>query len=387
MNDCAERILFLANAFEADAPTRLLLSTAVAARTSGRWAVSFAALSRGGPLASTAAQAGETRVIGLRSVADLAGAARFVRLVREFRPSVVHVSLLRPFLVGVPLARLAGAPLIVASNHGMHEWGEGGRVAAKMVPPWFRRVARITDKIVTVSSAAAADLARAGVNASRIAVIHNGVDTARHNPGLRGHRAALVASLFPGDDHSGVLLVGAAGNLRGVKGHAVLVDAAASVAPKLPHARFVVWGDGPLHGDLTRRAAAAGIASRFLFPGRAADVAAAAAACDIFVQPSLGESFGLAAAEAMSCGVPVVASAVGGLPEVVEDGVTGFLLAPGSSRALAAHLLYLAARPALRDAMGVAGRARAVAHFALDKMTDSYLALYETLRYGSAAHG
>jgi len=146
--------------------------------------------------------------------------------------------------------------------------------------------------------------------------------------------------------------------------------------------RFVLWGEGEERAALERDVQRLGLSSRFVLPGRAPSIAECLAGCDCFVQPSQSESFGLAAAEAMASGVPVVASAVGGLTEIIEDGRSGLLVPAGDSRALARTIEYLATHPVVRLSLAAAARERIVAHFSLPDMVSQYLQMYAVLLQG-----
>jgi glycosyltransferase involved in cell wall biosynthesis len=146
-----------------------------------------------------------------------------------------------------------------------------------------------------------------------------------------------------------------------------------------PELRLVIAGDGSLRGALEAEAAALGIADRVHLLGARNDVPDVLAALDVFAMPSEWEPFGLAAAEAMAAGLPVVASEVGGLPEVVAAGVTGILVPACEPEPLAAGIATLLREPATRRAMGEAGRARVQAEFSAQAMGNRMCSLYERL--------
>ena len=374
------RVTWLVNAFENDAPTRLMAEVARAwtadTGTGGR----FIALSRGGPLRNQLMAEGfDTAVAGMGGVADAGGLMRLWSLLRRDPPDLLHATLLRPVALGVPVARLAGVPCVVATCNGLHEWHEGGRVGNALAGPLYRRASRRVDVMVAVSAAVGSALVRNGVRAPATKVIHNGVDTALFTPDARSGRRRVLDELWGSDCPDDVVLVGAAGNLRHVKGYDVFIRAAAAVAREDERVRFVLWGDGPERGHLAQLAAVHQLRGRLAMPGRRCAMPEALAACDVFVQPSRREGFGLAAAEAMSCGVPVVASHVDGLPEVVGDGTTGYLVTPCDDRALARGLARLVSHPDLRASMAAAARARACAHFTLARMTRAYMDTYMSL--------
>ena len=166
------------------------------------------------------------------------------------------------------------------------------------------------------------------------------------------------------------------GRLVPIKGHAILLEALAAARARVPALTLEVAGDGPLDGELRGLAERHGVADAVTFLGRVAPVAPVLERAEIVVVPSLGEGFGMVALEAMERGRPVVASAVGGLPEIVEDGRTGLLVPTGDAASLAAALVDLASDPARAAAMGAAGRERAVTAFTQARCTDRTDALY-----------
>jgi glycosyltransferase involved in cell wall biosynthesis len=166
------------------------------------------------------------------------------------------------------------------------------------------------------------------------------------------------------------------GTLRTVKGHDVLIDAAPAVLARHPGVRFDVIGGGPLLDTLRARASSRGVADAFTFFGHREDVRERLADADAVVLPSRSEGLPNAILEAMAAGRPVVASAVGGVPDVVTDGVTGLLVPPEDPAALAAALTRLADDPALADRMGVAARRAAETDFSFERMVDACERLY-----------
>lgn len=370
------RILFLVQAFEPDAPTRLLAGVAAGARQTGRFECLFVALSRRGAFESEARASGlETGFVGMRSWADAAAVGRLTALIRDFGPDILHATLLRPSLFGAIAGRLARVPQIVVTQNGIHEWDEGGAAAAFVMPDAFRLAAGEADVVVAVSDATRRDLIATDLSPENLIVIPNGVDTTTFHPRQAGNRERILGSLGFEPD---AFVVGAAGNLRMVKGHAVLVRAATDLTRRFPAMRFVIWGDGPERAMLESLVTGARLDDRVILPGWSPDLPSSLAALDLFVQPSLSESFGMAAAEAMACGVPVIASDVGGLPEVVGDGEGGLLFPQGDECALAFSVAYLAERDAERETLARGARARAVKMLGANRMVAEYIRLYDS---------
>jgi glycosyltransferase involved in cell wall biosynthesis len=375
-----ERILYLLNSFEPDAPNRLMLAIAEAARESGHYECLVVACSRSGSLREDMERrAGPAVCLSLRGLTQLSALKKIRQVIADYRPSIVHATLARPTILGVPVAHTCGVPHIVITQHGTHEWREGGYFVAPFVPWLFRGAVARASVVVAVSESVRRDLMAAGLAPKKIVTIHNGVNTSQFVPLGRDQQVCMKRELFPADEPDKVMLVGAAGNLRRIKGHRVLVGAASMVLAKHPEARFVVWGEGPERESLGRLIGLHGISEAFVLPGLRQDIGKAMAACDVFVQPSLEESFGLAAAEAMCCGVALVASAVGGLCELVEDGRSGLLFEPGNADALAEQVSRVLDDPAEGAALGGRGRERILAFFDVERMKYDYMALYSSL--------
>ncbi|WP_059010425.1 glycosyltransferase family 4 protein [Streptomyces specialis] len=207
-----------------------------------------------------------------------------------------------------------------------------------------------------------------------------GVDTERFTPGPPPSTRPPV-----------VLYVGRMDRSSAWKGVDVLVRAFASLAPGLPGARLCLVGGGDATGDHAGLAARLGVADRVDLPGELTGDALTAAlrGAAVLVLPSLSEaeSFGMALVEAMACGTPVVGSRVGGIPYVIDEGVTGLLVPPGDADALAAACRRLLTEPALADALGAAGRRVAEERYAWPRLTDRWLALFRSLLPPPAAGG
>ena len=225
-------------------------------------------------------------------------------------------------------------------------------------PRLDRLLARLAEAIVVNSSATAARLRRLQGAAAKVTIVPNGVDPARFAPGPADARLGDSLGLDPA-----VPVVGYFGRLERGKGVDVLVDAATRLHAKLPATAFLFVGEGPLGETLIARAAAAGLPARFA--GQRDDVAALLRLCAVVVLPSRQEAFGRILIEAMAAGVPVVASAVGGIPEVCVDGVTGLLVPPEDADALAVAIALTLTDQAATAARVTAATADVHARFAL----------------------
>ena len=171
------------------------------------------------------------------------------------------------------------------------------------------------------------------------------------------------------------------------KGQKYLLDAAAIVVREVPHARFVILGEGELRQEIEHRIRHLKLEQHVLLAGFRADVLARLKAFDIFVMSSVTEGLGTSLLDAMGAARPIVATRAGGIPEVVEDGVTGLLVPPADGRALAGAILALLADERGRRRMGEAGLARARQHFSAERMVSETAAAYERLLAGRTLAG
>jgi glycosyltransferase involved in cell wall biosynthesis len=295
---------------------------------------------------------------------------------RRLRADVLCCNGYKPNLVGLLAARRVGVP-VVAVSHGWTAVSWKVRLNEAL----DRLVLRWVDRVVCVSEGQAVKVRRAGVKASRVVVIRNAVQPDAFGPPDPEYRARLEA-LFPRPPRR---LVGAAGRLSPEKGFGVLVEAAVAVTQADPDVGFVLFGDGPLREPLARQIAECGLAERFVLAGFRADLGRFLPHCDLLALPSYTEGLPVIVLEALAAGVPVVATAVGGTPEVIEEGVSGRLVPPGDPGALARCTVELLRSDAQRRAMGEQGRQRVREQFTFAAQALQYQRLFEELTQGPAA--
>jgi len=310
------------------------------------------------PLASAATVLGvPVEACAIRNHLDLRAVPRLRRLARDV--DVIHFHTARAHAMAPWFGR-RGPRRIVTRR--MDYAPRGG--------PWARYLYNhAVDRVIAISDGVRAALVRAGVEPGRIRVVPSGIDVdALAAPA--GAREALRAEWGVEPDETLTMLLGV---LEERKGHAILIEAATRM-PRTVGARYVFCGAGSLESPLRDAAARSGLAVRFA--GFRRDVAACLAAADVVVLPSLHEGLGVAALEAMAAGRPVVASRVGGLAEVVDDGVTGLLVPPRDPEALAAALSALAVDPERRRAMGAHALERVRARYSSAAMAEGTLACY-----------
>jgi len=289
---------------------------------------------------------------------------RLVRLLRKERPAIVHSHGWGTLCETYIAARTAGVRYFVHSEHGTMELRRRNLCVQRAV--WS-----LADRVLAVSSTLADRMARkTGFARERIQVIVNGADVKRFDAIERADARRCL------DIAPGTFVIGTVGRLVPVKDQETLLGAVAQLRSSGVPCLALVAGDGPLLGALEARAVSLGIDTAVRFLGRRADVAPILAALDVFVLTSASEGLPNCVLEAMASGLPVVSTAVGGVREVVEEGVTGLLAAAGDVRRIADHLAMLAREPAVARQMGACGRARAREDFSLERMLERYERLY-----------
>jgi glycosyltransferase involved in cell wall biosynthesis len=291
----------------------------------------------------------------------------FARVLRANRFDVFHAQLTWPLMAKFALATavMCRVPAVLATVHSFPEFTMTRPTALQQ-----RALGRVVGRYIAVSRNVAEQLEeKIGIAHDRIVVVHNGVDVPAWLPKADPRLRAELA----GPDDLPVVLTAA--RLVHEKGIDVLLDAAALVA----HARFVIAGAGPEHDALAARIAALGLEGRVVLLGFRDDVKALLAAADIFVLPTRLEAFSISLLEALAAGKPAVASHTGGVPELIDDGVTGLLVPVDDAAAIATSVTRLIADPALRTRIGEAGRDSAMTRFTARRMTDGVTSEYECL--------
>jgi len=304
-------------------------------------------------------------------------------LCRSLRPQIVHTRGLSGLDAQFP-ALLAGVP---ARLHGEHGWDVDNLDGRARRPLWLRRLhAPLIHHYVTVSLDLRRYLVeRVGIAPHRVSNICNGVDTERFAPGSPSPELGLPADFLRPD----VVRIGTVGRLQPVKNQVALLEAVALLRARCPELavriRLVLVGDGPLREELTRQARTMMLETTTWFAGATERVPEWMRALDVFVLPSLNEGISNTLLEAMATGVPVLASAVGGNPELIEEGVAGDTFAPRDVEGLAALIERYVAEPGLRRAHGMAVRRRAESNFSLRSMVAAYGDLYRRFAAPAAA--
>jgi sugar transferase (PEP-CTERM/EpsH1 system associated) len=291
-------------------------------------------------------------------------ALRLVRRLRRWQADVVHTHDDRAHLYGTFAGRLARVSRIVHTRHGRSpQLSRRQKMLVSAAARWI-------DHFVCVSEDCARLAVEQGVRADRVRTICNGIDVQRFaytGPQANGP-AVIVARLSPEKDID------------------TLLRAAALVVAQDAAFRLEIAGDGPCREALRQTCAELGLEGHVRFLGQVRDVPGLLARASLFVLSSVSEGISLTLLEAMACGLPLVATRVGGNSEVIADGETGFLVPPQNPPALADALLRLHRDPGLGARLGQAGRSRVEARFDVRRMVAQYEALYQGVSALNALH-
>lgn len=353
-------VLLVVDSLDGGGAGRRVVDLAVALHRRG-WPVRVAC-SAGGVGAATLADAGVPvtvllgEQVGPRTSGRCGGA--LAQLVAQWEPAVVHAHQVASATAAVQAVRDLPVPLVV-TEHTEGPWRD--RRARAVNGLVYRRA----DRVVAVSSATRDVLVTGyGVAPERVEVLL---------PTTAAAPATGSAPSAPGRP-----VVGMVGRLVAEKGPDVFLRAAALVSAVVPQARFLVVGDGPLRPDLEHRAGVLGLAGAVTFTGYRSDVPHLLAGLDVLAVPSRSDGSPLVVCEAMAAGVPVVASRVGGLPDLVEDGGTGLVVPPGEPEHLARALVSLLLDPEAARRLGDRGR-RLADNRSHERLVDRMTQLYASV--------
>jgi L-malate glycosyltransferase len=322
-----------------------------------------------GELRKRASEGMELVPIAPRSEMDLSAAWRLARVIKRLRPDVIHAH--DPH--GVAMASLAlslgtGAspgvpepPLVVARRVDFHLKGNS----------FSRWKHRQVDCFIAASNAIRAMLLADGIPDERVVTVHEGIDLEHvlAAPPVNVHETFFLPHHAP--------VVGNVGALVPHKGQRHLIEAAHLVVQQLPDVRFVILGEGELRDQLEKLIRDYHLEKHVLLPGFRLDVLGCLKGFDVFVMSSVTEGLGTSLLDAMACSKAIVATKAGGIPEVVDDGVTGVLVEPRDHHAMAAAIVQLVADDTTRQRMAAAGFARVSARFTVERMVAETVGVYE----------
>ena len=315
-----------------------------------------------------------TLVRPIRPFADARALRTLETIIRSERPDIIHTHTSKAGALGRVAARRAGVP-VIHTTHG-HVFYGYGRLSGKLFALIERRLAPLAKRITVLTDIERDEHLERGIGRpEQFVTIPSGIDLSRFR----------VDSTLREKTRSSLGLTGPAvcwaGRFARVKAPGLFVEACAKVARDVPEAIFLMAGDGELRTETEQLARKLGIYDRMKFLGHRRDMPAVLNACDAFVLSSLNEGLGLAAIESMACGVPIVATNVGGVPEVLQSGRAG-LLVPPNADAIAAGIIALIRDSAWRSALCEAGLVR-VRDFDIANVVSRFERLYEeTIRCG-----
>jgi L-malate glycosyltransferase len=302
-----------------------------------------------------AASVAEFPITGFRRASTLTQAQRFAAWCREREIALVHTADLYANIFALPAAAMARVPVRIGNRREINPNKSAGQIA-------LQRAAYACAQVVVANCAAASDrLVMERLPQRRIRVIPNGIDLATYTPQHHDRPLRRIITVA---------------NLRAEKAHEVLLEAAELVLRRCPDAEFVVAGNGPRRQELEAMAQSQGISERVQFIGHADDVPALLRSGDMFVLPSRSEAFPNGVLEAMATGLPIVATRVGGILELVENQRTGVLVPPDDARALGHALLDLIQWPSHARRLGKAARAQVEARYSWERMVSAFQQLY-----------
>lgn len=294
--------------------------------------------------------------------------AQLTRFIRSQRYDIVHTQEHKSNFLGALVQRWVPVR-VVATLHGYPQAHRRMQLYRRI----DRHVLRHFDHVVAVSEALRRELIATGIRPERLSTVYNGIDVDAFRAQAGDRRTLSQPANGP--------VVTIVARLSAEKGVSYFLDGAAVLRARFPTATFVVVGDGPLRPDLEAQAARVRLAdpAAVSFLGHRHDVARLMAQSDVVVLSSLREGCPMVLIEALALGKPVVATRVGGIPEIIEDGVTGLLVPPRDSRALAAAIERLLVDPALAAALAERGRRRVERTFDVTAMAEQTLAVYQTV--------
>jgi glycosyltransferase involved in cell wall biosynthesis len=313
----------------------------------GAWDFARALTDRGVPLDA----------IRVRADVDPIAFAQLVAYLVRNRPAILHTHLVHAETYGLLAGSITRVPVRFSTKHGFNEFRE---------MPYFGVADRAVASLAHVEIAISRGLARyledvEGFDGESFEIVHYGIEPDGEPKPYGGAAPRLLC----------------VGRLIPIKGHIVLLRAFAAARKELPELELEIAGRGPLEPALRALARELGIGDAVRFLGHVTPIQGAIEEASVVVVPSMGEGFGMVALEAMERARPVIAASIGGLGEIVQDGVTGVLVPPGEADPLAAAIVRVASDPELARKMGEAGRARALSRFLQSSCTERTELLYE----------
>lgn len=370
----AKKVLQLIGSFNQGGSERQAVQLARLLKDDGRMQVLLATMRKEGPLLEEASAYGfddvpEFRIGSFFSPGFINGVRRAAKFVRQNQIEVIHSHDFYTNVFGAAVAAASKVPKFVASKRETEGMRSGSQKFVEKIAFWK------ADAVLANSDAVRSHLIGLGVAREKIAVVHNGLDAERLAPKILERRKICDLLGLPQNDEATFITLVA--NLRHeVKNQLMFIRAAAEISDKHPDAHFVIAGEGELREGLERLAKDIGLEGRMHFIGRCEIVPELLSVSHACVLTSFNEGFPNAVLEYMAAGKPVVATDVGGVSEVVEDGVNGYLIESDDSVALAEKLLLLIEDPQLATSFGESGKEKVSKEFSTDRQVERTLELY-----------
>jgi glycosyltransferase involved in cell wall biosynthesis len=315
-----------------------------------------------GPFAGVCREEGiTTHEIVMRHKLDLATVAPIRRLIKEQGIDLVHTHGVRANLVARMAGRSENVP-VVTTFHSVLQYDYSTSAEAAVARFLTRLTNNRTDRFIAISGAIKEDLVAMGVTPHRIKVIYNGLDVSLLTPGDSPDNVRRNLGISPGQR-----VVAMVGRLHAVKGHIFLLKAAQQIITQHHDVVFLLVGEGPERRTIEKTIQELGLEDKVIMTGFYPNISDLYPIMDMLCLPSLMEGMGLVLLEAMYFGVPVVATQVGGIPEVIIDGESGLLVDPGNSRALAMAITWLLDDPGLQRQL-ITGGLRRAQQFTVENM-------------------
>jgi glycosyltransferase involved in cell wall biosynthesis len=307
---------------------------------------------------------------------DLMAFLKIYRVLRKEKFDIVHTHTSKAGLLGRLAAKMARVPIIIYTPHGHVFFGYFSSLKTKIFILLEKLASPLADKIVALTNGEKEDYIVYKIASERkLAIICSGVDLNRFKELSSDEKRKIKKELGIPENS---LVVGTAGRLVPIKGLEFLVEASKIIVSKYPDTYFLFAGDGPLRQSLEKKACRMGVKDNIIFLGWRDDVPKIISIFDIFVLPSLNEGMGRVLVEAMSLGKPIVASEIGGIPDLVIHGKNGFLVPPKNPKELAKYIQILLDNEEKRQKLGLAGKRMAV-NFSAQIMLKKTSNLYEEL--------
>lgn len=322
---------------------------------------SYLACQHHAEIANAIGDSAELLPITMKGDVDISLTWRLMKIIKQHQFDLVHIHSRRGAdFFGLIAAKLMRVPVIISRRVDNTE------------PRWFAKAKyHACDKVITISEAIRQVLVSQGVNSSHVVTVRSAVDTLKFHP--IASKAWFIEQFGLTDN---TLVIGVLAQLIERKGHCVLFDALPDVINQTSDLKVLIFGKGPLDASLKQQVIDKGLQEYVEFCGFRDDMALVLPNLDIVVHPAYTEGLGVSLLQASSCGVPIVASAVGGIPEIVKDNENGFLVPKRNVKALSHALLKLTNSSELRQQLGQRGRNMALAEFSIDAMAKGNYYVY-----------